>query len=104
MNGSTSSGMKITSVLARLVGELVASELSVKADALIEVTVTVKQKNEFAGTTTFEAGENGPVLAVPKVRVVEDWAIVIGLVQLADALKAKVSVTPVVFPVTPVVV
>ena len=103
-NGSTSSGMKITFVLARLVGAAPLSELSVRADALTAVTVIVKQKNEPAGTTTFAAGENGPVLAVPKVRVVADWAIVVGLVQLLDELKAKFKVTPVVFPATPVVV
>jgi hypothetical protein len=78
--------------------------LRVRFDALIDVTVMVKQKKELVGTTTSAEGENEPVLRpVPMPRVVEVWAIVVGLVQVLAALKAKFNVTPVVFPTRPVV-
>ncbi len=64
----------------------------------------VKQKKEPVGTTTSAEGENEPVLRpVPMLRVVEVWAIVVGLVQVLAALKAKFNVTPVEFPTSPVV-
>jgi hypothetical protein len=78
--------------------------LRVRFDALIVVTVMVKQKKEPVGTTTSAEGENEPVLRpVPMLRVVDVWAIVVGLVQTFAALKTKFNVTAVVFPTRPVV-
>ena len=81
-----------------------ASELRVRFTTPSAVTVSVKHKNDPAGTVTSVAGENGGLLnPEPTASVTLDCAMVVAEEQLDAALKLSAMVAPVVPPATPVV-